>query len=222
MSEYFGTLKLRLLNFENEAEAKEAMHHILNNGLVNYNKNIGDIAAKPVSIEDIEYELLMPSFRDMDSARMAKAITGYFSISDRQEGIYESRGAKIGAFYVISEIVQPMLKRFNVDHLFDCYVRAGTDQVLIQDILDNVVVNFEAVPSKLFDIAAFCMKLVDYYRQHETEYLPYLLTVSLPAGNVETGTAAILENVSEVDMNAAIEEIESYQTAEVESQLQEV
>lgn len=167
MATYEANIKLELERFDTEKEVQEAINAILADGLVAFQKNYADILNKPVRTKDVTLGVVIPPFGDVDKTMMAKILTQKLSVDDRQVGLHENRGINTGAYYFVNNVLMPTLEQFGMKSLFECYIRVGTGQILVQDILGEVIINFEEVPSMLLDLADFTMKLVDHYKVHQ-------------------------------------------------------
>jgi hypothetical protein len=180
MSTYEATIVMRFDNFDNEKEIMESITSIHADGIDAFRKNYADLMGKTVVIKDVVTAIVIPPFAQIDKMMMAKLLSQHMSVADRQDGIYESRGGKqYAAGYALNKLIIPAFKQLHVDQLFELYSKAGSPQVLVQDILGNVFINFEEVPSSLLDLADFTMRFVEHYKAHEAELEQYLIVAPI-------------------------------------------
>lgn len=189
MADYKAVITLSMNNFTDDGEAKEGINMLLEQGFESFNKNYANILGKMAVVSDIKLDIVIPDFRDMDTMMMAKVISRYLTREERANGVFDVHGDVMGAYYVVSNVLIPMLERFKINHLFSFFMMAGSTQVLVQDINDEPVINFESVPSSLMDIANFAMKIVTYYRDNEQSLKQYLI------GSVPTEEESNLQEV---------------------------
>lgn len=174
MSDFTATVTLTFSGHDSEDEARQAVDAILRPGLEMYASSYGIPLNKPAALTGMTVVATVPPLKEMTKESAAKLVSRFMSVPDRQSGVYAHRGKSSGAFFLLDGIMRPALKQLKADHLFEFYHKAGTSQVLVRDILDNVIVDFAELPDKVMELADFMVSLSQHYIANEELLGPFM------------------------------------------------